>query len=107
RGAAGTRFGRRSRRREPGPILPPGGGRAHGTSASGSMGRRHRIIRRTLIAALGAVLVATATLVATSRSDAAVAGVTLEGHGYGHGRGMGQWGAYGYALKGWNHRRIL
>lgn len=33
--------------------------------------------------------------------------ITLLGHGHGHGRGMGQWGAYGYAKKGWNADRIL
>ena len=33
--------------------------------------------------------------------------VTLIGHGHGHGRGLGQWGAYGYAKKGWSASRIL
>ncbi|GAA1482324.1 hypothetical protein GCM10009624_27640 [Gordonia sinesedis] len=33
--------------------------------------------------------------------------VTLIGHGLGHGRGMGQWGAYGYARKGWSAGQIL
>lgn len=33
--------------------------------------------------------------------------IVLEGHGHGHGRGMGQWGAYGYAKRGWNAERIL
>ncbi|WP_132992763.1 SpoIID/LytB domain-containing protein [Gordonia zhaorongruii] len=33
--------------------------------------------------------------------------ITLVGHGHGHGRGMGQWGAYGYAKKGWSADRIL
>ncbi|MEE3852248.1 SpoIID/LytB domain-containing protein [Gordonia sp. LSe1-13] len=33
--------------------------------------------------------------------------VTLIGHGHGHGRGMGQWGAYGYAQKGWSATQIL
>lgn len=33
--------------------------------------------------------------------------VTLIGHGHGHGRGMGQWGAYGYARKGWPASQIL
>lgn len=33
--------------------------------------------------------------------------IVLLGHGHGHGRGMGQWGAYGYAKKGWNADRIL
>nr|KOY49828.1 stage II sporulation protein SpoIID [Gordonia sp. NB41Y] len=33
--------------------------------------------------------------------------VTLIGHGHGHGRGMGQWGAYGYAKRGWSASQIL
>jgi SpoIID/LytB domain protein len=35
------------------------------------------------------------------------ASVTITGHGYGHGRGMGQYGAYGYALKGWTYQSIV
>ncbi|MEP9417366.1 SpoIID/LytB domain-containing protein [Gordonia sp. VNQ95] len=33
--------------------------------------------------------------------------ITLIGHGYGHGRGMGQYGAYGYAKRGWSYQQIL
>ncbi len=33
--------------------------------------------------------------------------VTLIGHGLGHGRGMGQYGAFGYAKKGWSSEQIL
>ena len=33
--------------------------------------------------------------------------ITLIGHGYGHGRGMGQYGAYGYAKRGWGYTQIL
>ncbi|MBJ7291269.1 SpoIID/LytB domain-containing protein [Williamsia sp.] len=33
--------------------------------------------------------------------------VTLIGHGFGHGRGMGQYGAFGYAKKGWKYDQIL
>ncbi|AZG46864.1 Amidase enhancer [Gordonia insulae] len=33
--------------------------------------------------------------------------LTLIGHGLGHGRGLGQWGAYGYARKGWSAAQIL
>ncbi|GAB16872.1 hypothetical protein GOEFS_015_00690 [Gordonia effusa NBRC 100432] len=33
--------------------------------------------------------------------------ITLIGHGHGHGRGMGQWGAFGYAKKGWSAAQIL
>jgi stage II sporulation protein D len=31
----------------------------------------------------------------------------IRGGGYGHGIGMSQYGAYGYALHGWNYRQIL
>ncbi|GAA2061070.1 SpoIID/LytB domain-containing protein [Williamsia deligens] len=33
--------------------------------------------------------------------------VTLIGHGFGHGRGMGQYGAFGYAKRGWKYDQIL
>jgi SpoIID/LytB domain protein len=33
--------------------------------------------------------------------------VGIEGHGWGHGRGMGQYGALGYALAGWDWPTIL
>ncbi|MCU4185551.1 hypothetical protein K6U06_14375 [Acidiferrimicrobium sp. IK] len=71
-------------------------------------------------AVLTAALVAAAPLAAGPASAAtpaaASAGVAatsvpselaLVGHGYGHGRGMGQYGAYGYALTGWNVNQIL
>jgi stage II sporulation protein D len=41
---------------------------------------------------------------------AAATGATVwvvKGAGYGHGGGMSQYGAYGYALHGWDYRRIL
>ena len=31
----------------------------------------------------------------------------MQGKGWGHGRGLGQWGALGYALKGWTSAEIL
>ena len=64
-----------------------------------------------------AAVVTTATVVGgvaalqlTGAPDAAAwpaANVTITGHGYGHGRGMGQYGAYGYALKGWTYQSIV
>ena len=33
--------------------------------------------------------------------------LVITGHGWGHGVGMSQWGAYGYALHGWDSTRIL
>ncbi len=46
----------------------------------------------------------------SARSDIGLVadpGVVLIGHGHGHGRGMGQWGAFGYAKKGWSSSKIL
>ena len=47
--------------------------------------------------------------VACATAGTARAGTALivSGHGWGHGVGMSQWGAYGYALHGWNYGRIL
>ena len=33
--------------------------------------------------------------------------LVFTGHGWGHGVGMSQYGAYGYALHGWNYQQIL
>ena len=33
--------------------------------------------------------------------------LVITGHGWGHGVGMSQWGAYGYALHGWDAEQIL
>jgi SpoIID/LytB domain protein len=70
------------------------------------MTRRHRLFR-----ALTASLVAIAGVVLAIAPRPAVAfpgpTVDLVGHGFGHGRGMGQFGALGYALKGWSYQRIL
>ena len=33
--------------------------------------------------------------------------LVVNGHGYGHGHGMSQWGAYGAAVRGLDHRQIL
>ena len=53
-------------------------------------------------------LVLGTTLNGADDVDLAVSGsVTMHGHGHGHGRGLGQWGAYGYAKKGWSAGRIL
>ncbi len=38
---------------------------------------------------------------------AADAVLQVSGHGYGHGRGLGQWGAYGYAKRGWTAEQIV
>jgi stage II sporulation protein D len=44
------------------------------------------------------------TTVATSPASAVLA---VSGHGWGHGLGLSQWGAYGYAKRGWSFDRIL
>ena len=43
----------------------------------------------------------------TTTVATAPAVVAFTGRGYGHGLGLSQWGAYGYALHGWTHERIL
>ncbi|MBV8563383.1 MAG: SpoIID/LytB domain-containing protein [Actinobacteria bacterium] len=44
--------------------------------------------------------------VAAGQSRAA-SELVLTGRGWGHGIGLSQWGAYGYALHGWDYKRIL
>src|SRR3954454_153513 len=46
----------------------------------------------------------TTTAVVTSPASSVL---VLSGHGWGHGLGMSQWGAYGYAKRGWTYDRIL
>src|SRR3954467_10487851 len=50
-----------------------------------------------------------ATTTATTPAGAAPAAsvLVLRGHGWGHGLGLSQWGAYGYAKRGWSYDRIL
>lgn len=55
----------------------------------------------------GGLVAAGATDSATEVELSVGSTVTLIGHGHGHGRGMGQWGAYGYARKGWTAQQIL
>ncbi len=45
------------------------------------------------------------TAAASPRSPAGI--LYIRGGGYGHGIGMSQYGAYGFALHGWNYRQIL
>ena len=65
---------------------------------------------RRLATALTAPVVALSALVVANPPPAgAFPGPTVDlvGHGFGHGRGMGQFGALGYALKGWTYQQIL
>jgi SpoIID/LytB domain protein len=63
---------------------------------------------KSFVVALSMAIVATG-FVGDSPVAAASASEHLEvsGHGWGHGRGMGQYGAYGYAQKGWTSAQIL
>ena len=56
---------------------------------------------------LGVVLATAAVACATTGAARAGTALIVTGHGWGHGVGMSQWGAYGYALHGWNYKRIL
>lgn len=44
---------------------------------------------------------------ATVTTSPASSVVVISGHGWGHGLGLSQWGAYGYAKRGWTFDRIL
>ena len=63
------------------------------------MTRATRTLCATLLLACG--------LAAAAAPASASSVLVLRGHGWGHGVGMSQWGARGYALHGWDYRRIL
>jgi stage II sporulation protein D len=56
------------------------------------------------VTALLCALAAAAGLAGSARPGSVL---VVTGRGWGHGVGMSQWGAYGYALHGWDYRRIL
>jgi SpoIID/LytB domain protein len=56
---------------------------------------------------LGVALLVALAVSATAGTARAGTALIVTGHGWGHGVGMSQWGAYGYALHGWQYRRIL
>ena len=63
-----------------------------------------------LAPALVVTAIATGTHLSDRTDDVALSvgnTVTLIGHGFGHGRGMGQYGAFGYAKRGWKYDQIL
>ncbi|MGH2555085.1 MAG: SpoIID/LytB domain-containing protein, partial [Actinomycetota bacterium] len=64
-----------------------------------------RGLRRRVGAAI-ALAVAFSILSPPAGSRAA-SSFTFYGSGWGHGLGLPQWGAYGLALKGWSHQKIL
>jgi stage II sporulation protein D len=57
--------------------------------------------------AAGRATTTTGTTAATTTTSTAKTTIVLNGHGWGHGMGMSQWGAYGYAKRGWTYDRIL
>ena len=59
---------------------------------------------RLRLAVAGGIAVIACAIAGTARAGTAL---IVTGHGWGHGVGMSQWGAYGYALHGWNYKRIL
>ena len=73
-----------------------------------------RFMHRTaaLLATLALIVVsgAAARPYAPATSKASAAGqptFVVTGRGWGHGVGMSQWGAYGYATRGWTHDQIV
>ena len=56
---------------------------------------------------LGVLTVAAALCAATASTASAGTTFVVDGQGWGHGVGMSQYGAFGYALAGWSHERIL
>jgi SpoIID/LytB domain protein len=72
--------------------------------------RGRRMVAAGAAAALvvgAAVMIANPNIVRTHISLTAGGDIVLKGHGNGHGRGMGQYGALGYAKKGWNATQIV
>ena len=64
------------------------------------------MLRASFVALLALLLL---TPIAAGAQPAPLSPVTflVQGKGWGHGRGLGQWGALGYALKGWTSNQIL
>jgi stage II sporulation protein D len=60
-----------------------------------------------LAAGPDAVRATTATTTTALVTSPAPSVLVLRGHGWGHGLGLSQWGAYGYAKRGWTYDRIL
>jgi stage II sporulation protein D len=66
---------------------------------------RPHVSRRRLIPTL--CVLAGAVGVADARAASSDGTLVIQGRGFGHGVGMSQWGAYGYATHGWDHKAIL
>jgi len=65
-------------------------------------------MRRSLVLASAFLLAAAAAVGARGAAPApASATFVVTGHGWGHGVGLSQWGAYGYAQKGFDYAKIV
>ena len=65
-------------------------------------------MRRSLVLASAFLLVASAAVSARGAAPVpASATFVVTGHGWGHGVGLSQWGAYGYAQKGFDYAKIV
>jgi stage II sporulation protein D len=70
--------------------------------------QRDRVGRWGRLALAGAVVaLALLGVVAPASALSTEYDFTITGHGWGHGVGMSQWGAYGYAKRGWDYKAIL
>jgi len=64
--------------------------------------------RRSTLALAGALMLLALLIVAAPASAySSQYAFTITGRGWGHGVGLSQWGAYGYAKKGWTYDNIL
>ena len=69
-----------------------------------------RSMRRTLLLVSVSLLVAGSAAHARSSAQPVPQGAAtfvVTGHGWGHGVGLSQWGAYGYAQKGFDYEKIV
>lgn len=64
-------------------------------------------VASTLLAANPIAPAATTFSTSTVTTNPASSVLAVSGHGWGHGLGLSQWGAYGYAKRGWTFDRIL
>ena len=65
------------------------------------------ILASSLLAASPGIPLVTTATTATVTTSPASSVLAVSGHGWGHGLGLSQWGAYGYAKRGWTFDRIL
>ena len=66
-----------------------------------------RAIRGLFAAVVGLSVALPASFLPASTAVAADTQFTFTGRGYGHGIGLSQWGAQGYAKRGWGYSKIL